>query len=73
MKTVECYAVGSVVSLDNGNVRDGIITAVCVRQHGVSYEVSWWDGRQHKCEWLTADEVKDDKAEKIKLGFGNAR
>ena len=54
METVEVYAVGCRVLLD-GSI-PAYITAISIRNDGVSYECNWWDERTKRTEWMTAQE-----------------
>jgi hypothetical protein len=68
-RIIEVFQPGCPVMIGEG-VR-AIITGVSIREHCyVQYECSWWNGRDHKCEWLAQIEVaRMDESESIKLGF----
>lgn len=48
------------------------ITGVMFRiNDAVSYEVTWWENRAHKTEWLYPSEVTTDgPVETVRMGFG---
>ena len=47
------------------------VTAVCIRMSNhVTYEVSFWSGREHKCVWVEQTEVRvTSGARPVKIGF----
>ena len=66
---MEVFRVGSAVFI--GKDIPAMITAVCIRDSGVTYETVWWDGRTRKQEWLQADEISDEKVPSMQIGFKN--
>lgn len=60
MSTIQVYELGSECLID-GEI-PARITAVSLRPAlnsvRVSYEVTWWDERSRKCEWVEPGEVK---------------
>ena len=45
------------------------ITAICIRDSGITYEVVWWSDAQRHCDWLSAAEViAEEGQEKMDLG-----
>jgi len=52
---------------------DGIINEVLIKPNQlVSYNVSWWDGRTRKSEWLYEHELHYDvPPERTIIGFAN--
>jgi hypothetical protein len=49
-----------------------VITAVIIRQHNVTYEVSYWDERQYKQVVLEDFEIDFGTATKTEIGFRQA-
>lgn len=51
----------------------GYVTSVMIGTcRAVKYEVSWWDGRNHKCEWFPEFQVEvrtRESASKLRIGF----
>ncbi len=64
---VEVPAIGSCVRIANGEI-DGKITGVTIRAARTQYEVSWWDGRNHKSEWFDEFEVTSIEP-RMRVGF----
>ncbi len=68
MQTIEVIAQGSTVLIGDGI--EGKITAVTLRDKNIVYEVTWWDGRIRRVEWLQSQEVREkDRCQKTKIGF----
>lgn len=55
---IEVYPVGSEVLLDNDI--SARVTAIVIREGGVSYEVVWWNERSREQEEVQAWEVRPD-------------
>ena len=55
---MEVYEIGAQVMLD-GNI-PATVTAINIRgvEHRLTYEVTWWDERNRKCEWVDPFEIK---------------
>lgn len=47
----------------------GIITAVCLREDRLTYEVVWWDRFTRNCQWLDECEIKCSKPKTARMGF----
>lgn len=48
----------------------GTVTAVCLRDKSITYEIVWWDGRIRKCEWVSEGEaIPIEGSSETKLGF----
>lgn len=58
MKELDVIEIGSAVLLD-GDI-PATITALEVRgsEHLLTYQATWWDERNRKCEWVTPEEIK---------------
>jgi len=69
---VEVIDIGSWVII--GDDVPAKVTRICIRDNGnVSYELSWWDGRTRKSEWLEAFEVTTDSERgSLQIGFLSA-
>lgn len=65
---MEVIAIGSTVTLADDI--DAIVTAVCIRGNGITYECSWWNGRSRCSEWLSDCEIKVKPATVNRIGFG---
>lgn len=59
---LEVFEIGSAVVLD-GDI-PATVTALSIRgvEHYLSYEVTWWDERDRKSDWVTPGEVKAGEA-----------
>lgn len=58
--TLKVYSIGTPVRVgENFDVR-GRVQGISIRQSGVSYLVTWWDGLQYREEWLFEHDVRDD-------------
>jgi hypothetical protein len=58
VKDVTVVAPGTPVKIGPAGDRiDAVITAVQIRESGVSYLVAWFDGRQRREEYVTLMEV----------------
>jgi len=68
---IQVFELGSHVVVD-GEI-PAVITAVSIRpaQNSVrvSYEVTWWDERSRKCEWVEPFEIKPQEAKTKTLSF----
>lgn len=67
---MEVFEIGTEVVIDE-NI-PAHITAVCIKgvEHRLTYEVTWWDERARKCEWLDPWEIKakgDAKTRSLKF------
>lgn len=48
------------------------ITGICIKPGSITYECSWWSGRDKKLEWMYDFEFKEVIShENIKIGFKN--
>lgn len=54
--TLEIYELNAHVLIDGESAR-------------VSYEVTWWDERSRKCEWVEPSEIKPKDAKRATLQF----
>lgn len=69
---IEVYLIGSEVKVaSEENAIKAKIIAIGIRSNDrVSYEISWWDGRSRKTDWIEACEIVGvDNANKMKIGF----
>lgn len=72
---VEVIKIGSQVVIGARHLTtdlEGIVIAVCLRGNdSITYEVSWWDGRTHHCEWLSECEVAYNPCgeDRMTIGF----
>lgn len=66
---IHCYRVGTRVRIAEGIT--GLITAISIRcQRDVTYEVSWWNGRDQRVEWFAPWQIDEIEAtEPLKIGF----
>lgn len=68
---IEVFELNSEVLID-GEI-PAVITAISIRPAGqgvrVSYEVTWWDERTRKCEWVEPYEIKPKEAKRSSLSF----
>lgn len=75
MIQISVLSVGRNVKI--GRNVDGIITAVCLRNNRIMYEVAWWDRCNRVTQWLEEFEVApaDDDQRITMIGFhpDNAR
>ncbi len=53
----QALALNTTVRIGLERTMRGQITAICIRDTGITYEVVWWSESQRHCEWLTAAEV----------------
>lgn len=71
MKTLEIYELGSEVVVDKEI--PAVITGVNIRSAEnsvrVSYEVTWWEERTRKSEWLEPFEIKAKSTKRATLSF----
>lgn len=72
MLAMEVIEIGSDVTIDNDI--PAIVTALEVRgaEHLLTYQVTWWDERTRKVEWVTPREVKATQAKRRTLQFKQA-
>jgi hypothetical protein len=72
---VEIYELNSHVLV--GGEIPAVITAVSIRPAEnsvrVSYEVTWWDERARKCDWVEPSEIKPQKRQKNHVEFCSRR
>lgn len=75
-RILEVEPIGSVVKLGcDDDPIIGEITAVCVRSNDyVTYEVTWWSGRDRHQEWLTRAEFRGlaSPPQPARIGFRKA-
>lgn len=68
---IEVFELNSEVLID-GEI-PAFITAISIRPAGegvrVSYEVTWWDERTRKCEWVEPYEIKPKSDKRSSLSF----
>jgi hypothetical protein len=68
---IEIYELNSHVVVD-GEI-PAVITAVSIRPAEnsvrVSYEVTWWDERARKCDWVEPSEIKPQSDNRTTLSF----
>jgi hypothetical protein len=64
MNVIPCGA-----SVIVGDDIDAIVTGILIRRERVLYECSWWNGREHKCEYLEECEVLSKNTELVAIGF----
>ncbi len=68
-KELSVYPVGAAVTLNDGKV-DAVITGIQIHDNAcVTYEVSWWDGKDHACKWLSDLEVVPADGSRLSIGF----
>lgn len=49
---------------------EAMVTAITVRGRNVSYEITWWDGRTRKSEWIDQSEVRIQEGQRLSpVGF----
>jgi len=49
---------------------EAVVSAITIRDRNVSYEVTWWDGRTRKSEWIDRSEVRMPEGQRlVPLGF----
>jgi len=67
--TLEVFEIGSHVVID-GEI-PAIVTAINVRgtEHRLQYEVTWWDERTRKSEWVEPFEIKPKDAKTRTMTF----
>lgn len=65
-------AIGSTVEFGpKADPIEGTILQVGIKATGVIYEVSWWNCKEHKSEWLQACEVRHTDGTRWQpIGFG---
>lgn len=65
-----CMELGTPVKVGPASERiEGTITGISIRGH-VTYEVSWWSGREYKCAWfLPCELLCEEPARKVAIGF----
>lgn len=70
--TMEVIEIGSEVTIDNDI--PAVVTALEIRgaEHLLTYQVTWWDERTRKSEWVTPREVKASHAKRRTLQFVKA-
>lgn len=70
--TIEVIEIGSEITIDNDI--PAIVTAVEIRgsEHLLTYQVTWWDERTRKSEWVTPQEVKASQSKRRTLQFMKA-
>ena len=66
LMSITVYSVGTLVLV--GDDIEGVITAVMVRGE-VSYEVSWWNGRERQQQLFQDCEMKVVSDKKTTIGF----
>jgi hypothetical protein len=66
---MEVFEIGSAVLLD-GDI-PATITSINIRgtEHRLTYEVTWWDERNRKTEWVDPFEIRAKEAKKQSLRF----
>lgn len=66
---IEVYEIGSQVVID-GEI-PAIVTAISVRgiEHRLQYEVTWWDERTRKSEWVEPFEIRAQEAKTRTMKF----
>lgn len=68
MDSLEVHRVGSIVMV--GDTIKAVVSAVCIRGNGVSYEVSWWNGPVYYTTWLSSFEVSPVQQDDMtRIGF----
>jgi hypothetical protein len=68
---MEVYKTGTEIETIIGNIK-GIITAICIRQLRVNYELSYFNKDGYKTCWISEDEfIVKENTGKIKIGFKN--
>ncbi|MEO1527997.1 MAG: hypothetical protein AAFX06_21405 [Planctomycetota bacterium] len=66
MEPVEVIPVGSTVSIGDGI--EGRITQIGISASGVTYEVTWWNGRTRVTAWISELEI-ENAATRQPIGF----
>lgn len=61
---LEIYRHGAEVLVD-GNI-PARITAVEIRGDLITYQCCWWDERQRRSEWVSAEEVKPKNGDSVR-------
>lgn len=70
MDKIEVYSYGAKVAIVGAGSICGTITACCIRDKSVSYEVSYMHDGNHKQAWLASHEmVAEEDKEKQEVGF----
>lgn len=66
---MEVLEIGSKVLLD-GDI-PATITSINIRgmEHRLTYEVTWWDERQRKSEWVDPFEIRQQESKTRALKF----
>ena len=66
---IEVYEIGSQVTID-GDI-PATVTAINIRgmEHRLQYEVTWWDERTRKTEWVDPFEIKPMEAKTRTMSF----
>jgi hypothetical protein len=63
---MDVFEIGTEVLLD----RDipARVTAICIKgtEHRLTYEVTWWDERQRKSEWVGPYEIRSKQEAKMR-------
>lgn len=65
---MEVFKPGSRVKIDDLH---GKVSQICIAGEAcrVTYEVSWWDGRQHQEAWFDSGRVEQPHPNTIPIGF----
>lgn len=71
MNKLMVYPPGTAVLIGFGDdIFAAQVLAVAVYAHNIQYQVSWWDGRQRRTDWLEDFEVQSQhEGQKLPLGF----
>ncbi len=62
----QAIALNSMVRLGPELGLRGQVTAICIRDSGIMYEVVWWVESQRNRQWLTAAEIVPDEGQETK-------
>ena len=65
---MEIVKPGTLIITKIGSIK-AVITAVCIRNESISYEISWFAGGDHKLTWIYRYEFDIDTSVITKPGF----
>ena len=66
---MDVYPIGAIVKIGIDRKIEGIIQGIYIREDGVTYSIVWWDGNQRRNEWLYGNEIFENTAPVLNIGF----
>jgi len=66
---IQIYSIGAEVKIGSDKKIIATIQGICIREDNTTYDVVWWDGDQRRSAWLYSNEIFENTAPFLNIGF----